>query len=108
MLTGSRAAYAKDIVDLVEHIVRAELAEMVETVEVRFADDQQGEPAIYVDVFLNDRAPDNLGKRFVETQLAVMSALEAEGETRFPYLATKRPNDQYPEDVFVRSRKRPA
>ena len=68
MLTGSRAAYAKGIEDIVDRTVRAELGEIVEMVETRFEDNQQGEASIYVDIFLTEDAPSPLGQRFMKTQ----------------------------------------
>lgn len=108
MSAQDRATYAHSIEALIEQTVRAQLGEIVDGVETRFDQDQQGDASIFVDVFLTAGAPDNLGRRFVDMQLAVMAALEAFGEIRFPYLSTKRPNDDYPEDVLVKPRKRQA
>lgn len=91
---------ATEIEKIIQETVRKRLGRIVDDVETRFEDDQQGEAAIFVDIFLTEDAPSKLGRRFIETQLAVMAALEAKGESRFPYLATKWPNDQYPDDVM--------
>lgn len=98
MVFMSQAA-TREIEAVIEATIKAELGGIVDVVETRFEDNQMGEAAIFVDVFLTEDAPTTLGKRFTEMHLAVMAALEARGELRFPYIATKWPNDEYPEDV---------
>jgi hypothetical protein len=107
MILDSSAA-ANDITRVIETTIKARLGAIVADVETRFEDNQQGEASIYVDIFLTEDAPSPLGSRFTETQLAVKSALEARGERRFPYIAPKWPNDQYPKDVEPLIRRRRA
>jgi hypothetical protein len=92
-------ATTREIEAAIESTVKAKLGAIVDEIETRFEDNQLGEPAIFVDIFLTEDAPTTLGKRFTEMHLAVMAALEARGELRFPYVSTKWPNDEYPEDV---------
>ena len=99
---------ASDIERVIEATVKDRLRGIVDAVETRFEDNQQGEAAIYVDVFLTEDAPSPLGQRFMETQLAVMAALEARGERRFPYIAPIWPNDQYPKEIEPLIRRRRA
>ncbi len=85
--------------------MRAHLGSMVAQVDVSFADDQMGEPAIYVDTFLKDKIPHRDGQ-FPRLIRAVMEALEAQGDNRFPYLALKPLNDTYAPGVVVKPRVR--
>lgn len=108
MSAEDRAAYAHSIENLIERTIRSQLGDIVGEVETRFEDNQQGEAAIFIDIFLTDDAPAPLGQRFSATQLAVMAALEAHDERRFPYISPKWPNDQYPKDVEPLIRRRRA
>ncbi len=107
MVTETRSNYANRIKDLVETTVRGELGGIVERVETRFEDNYEGEPSLFTDVVLTETAPADLGRRFTLTRVAVLNALREIGEDRFPYLATKRPQDEYPDET-VKSRKRRA
>lgn len=104
----TRSEYADRISHLIEQTVRLQLGGIVDKVTTRFEDDFEGEPSLFTDVFLNDTAPADLGWRFATTRVAVLNALKDIGETKFPYLSTKRPNDEYPEELTIRSRKRRA
>lgn len=107
-MTSVGEAELSDIERVIETTVKDRLRGIVDAVETRFEDNQQGEAAIYVDIFLIADAPSPLGQRFTETQLAVMAALEARGERRFPYVAPIWPNDQYPKDIEPLIRRRRA
>ena len=90
---------------LIEQTMRDHLGPMVGQVDGRFADDQRGEPAIFVDTCLKDKIPYEEG-RFPRLIRAVMEVLEAQGDNRFPYLALKPLNDTYPPGVVVQPRAR--
>ena len=104
----TRSEYVDRISHLIEQTVRSQLGGIVDQVVTRFEDDFEGEPSLFTDVLLNDTAPTDLGWRFATTRVSVLNALKDIGENRFPYLSTKRPNDDYPEDLTIKSRKRRA
>lgn len=101
-------AMSGEVVSLVERTVRERLGALADAIETRFEENQQGEPAIFIDIFLSADAPRTLGSRFAEAQLALVAALEGQGDTRFPYLSLKWPNDQYPKEIEPLVRRRRA
>jgi hypothetical protein len=69
-----------------------------ERAEVRFGFDQDDEPAIYVEALLRADTPPPSSKILTDAHLALREALLAEGEIRFPYFNTLRPDDEFAED----------
>lgn len=74
-----------------------------ERAEVRSGVDYSDEPAIYVDAVLSKGAPDLGPGVLMNAHHALSEALLAEGEERFPYLGTKRlDDDDRPEEVILK------
>jgi hypothetical protein len=74
-----------------------------ERAEVRSGNDFSDEPAIYVDAVLGKGAPDLGPGVLMNAHYALSEALLAEGEERFPYLGTKRLNDDdRPEEAVLK------
>lgn len=74
-----------------------------ERAEVRSGFDYSDEPAIYVDAVLGKGSPDLGPGILMNAHYALSKALLAEGEERFPYLGTRRlDDDDRPEEVIIK------
>lgn len=72
-----------------------------ERAEVRTGRDYSDEPAVFVDAVLGKGAPELGSMTLIDAHFALSEALLAEGEERFPYLRTKRlDDDDRPEEVI--------
>ena len=75
--------------------------------EVRSGLDHSDEPAVYVKALLGEGGPAMEPTTLMSAHLALSDALLAEGEERFPYLETKRSNDDdRPEEMILRPLRR--
>ena len=83
-------------------LLRKELGPFVKKVTIREDIDYDDEPALFIDAVLSERAPADLGKKFIFSHLYLRRELEQIGETRFPYLTTRRPkSDNRPTDYIL-------
>lgn len=64
-----------------------------DNVTVRFDEDNDGDPAIYLDANLAPDTPVVDAKIFIEAFEKLRAELIDKGELRFPYLYTKHPDD---------------
>jgi len=86
-------------------LLRKELGSYVEKVTVREDIDYDDEPALFIDAILSEKAPADLGKKFIFSHLYLRRELERVGENRFPYLTTRRPkSDNRPTDFILSSK----
>lgn len=67
------------------------------TVEARR--DHDGEDALYVTITFEPDAPATTGKATIEARAALMQALQAGGDERFPYFVYDYPDDERPFDA---------
>jgi hypothetical protein len=75
-----------------------------ERAEIRSGLDYSDEPAVYVYAVLGEGAPQLEPKVLMNANVALSDALLAQGEDRFPYLETRRlDDDDRPEDDTTRS-----
>lgn len=80
----------RDYQELALDVFRKKLGSYVTGIHVREDLDQQEEPALFFEVQLGNAAPLPLGPEFMYAHLDLRRALEDLGETRFPYLSTRR------------------
>ncbi len=79
-----------DYRQLALELLRRELGPFVADVTVREDFDHDDQPALFFEAVLDASAPADLGMDFVFSHLHLREALEKTGETRFPYLRTRR------------------
>jgi hypothetical protein len=80
----------KDYESRALNVLRKELGEFVEKVEVKEDLDHTGDDALFFEAHLNKDAPGDLGSAFITAHLWLRRELERQGEGRFPYLQTRR------------------
>lgn len=61
--------------------------------------DHEGEDAVYVTITFRPDAPGTTGKTTTEAMVALMQALRAQGDDRFPYFVYNYPDDERPSEV---------
>jgi hypothetical protein len=72
-----------------------------ESVEVHGGVDNDGDPALFLDAILAPKSPVVSGSIYGEALATLRSALAQSGETRFPYLQLKHPDDVRPNDNYA-------
>ena len=97
----------RDYQELALDVFRKKLGSYVTRIHVREDLDQQAEPALFFEVQLGNAVPLPLGPDFIYAHLDLRRALEDLGETRFPYLSTRRiaggPGDPGSSDFIMRT-----
>jgi hypothetical protein len=90
----------EQIVRLADTVLRDKLKTVgYESVAVRLEDDNDGDPAIYIDANLAPDTPLVDPKIYMDALSTLRDELIYNGERRFPYLYTKHPDDLYAYDV---------
>lgn len=89
---------------IADRVLRSQLARFgYQRAEVRSGLDYSNEPAVYIDAVLGEGAPSLEPNTLMDAHLALSNALLEKGEERFPYLQTKRlDDDDRPEDVVLK------
>jgi hypothetical protein len=96
---GASSLTEEQVKQLADAVLREELGSSgYESVSVRFDDDNDGDPAIYLDAHLLPNSPLVDAKIFVEALHKLRSELINNGELRFPYLYTRHPDDEFAYD----------
>ncbi len=97
----------RDYQELALDVFRKKLGSYVTGIHVREDLDQQEEPALFFEVQLGGAAPLPVGPEFIYAHLDLRRALEDLGETRFPYLSTRRiaggPGDPGPSNFIMQA-----
>lgn len=96
-MTDTRA-----LAELAKSILRNAWGSSVGDIEVSEGLDHADQPALFFVVHMSENAPADLGKDFIEAHLRLRDALEAQDESRFPYLRTKHASSTYPENFILR------
>lgn len=76
--------------DLALSIFKQKLGNVLDGVVVRDYVDHNDDAALFFELQLGKDAPSPLGSEFIYGHLDLRRALEDLGETRFPYLSTRR------------------
>jgi len=92
-------------------VFKQKLGDLVADVVVREGLDHEEEPALFFEVQIGAAAPVPLGPNFIWAHVDLRRALEERGETRFPYLSTRRTGGgsgevmlRYPEGPVAKKR----
>jgi hypothetical protein len=85
-------------------LLRKELSPFVADVTVREGDDFANDAALFFEAHLQSDAPGDFDKSFILAHLYLRRELEGLGESRFPYLVTRRSKgDDRPEDYILKT-----
>ncbi len=92
-------------------VFRQKFGDLIADVVVQEGIDHQEEPALFFEVQIGAAAPVPLGPNFIWAHVDLRRALEELGETRFPYLSTRRTGggsgevvSRYPEGAVAKKR----
>lgn len=85
-------------------LFKKELGDFVAGVDVREDYDFKDDEALFFEIYLDRKAPDDIGENFIVSHLKLREDLESENEFRFPYVRTRRPHGSKQfEDLTINS-----
>jgi hypothetical protein len=80
-------------------VVRLFGEDAIDSVEVRRAEDEAGQPALSVTIFLTEPRRRMSGSNLLDTIAEIGSALREVGDDRFPYVTFLAPGYEHAEDT---------